>query len=91
MKVSGTYDWKDLGVNLSTGVYFAQFDMDSLNGYSANYSWTASESGFDVIYSPQAVKNLQLRFRGNFPRDLKETATTDTNWDEYRFIANYNF
>lgn len=91
LKASGSYDWKNFGVNLTTGVYYAQFDMDSLNGYSVNYSWTATESGFDMIYSPQAIKNLQLRFRGNFPRDFKETATSDTNWDEYRFIANYNF
>ena len=90
-KVSGSYDWKDFGVNLNTGVYYAEFNMDSLNGYSANYAWTASESGFDMIYSPQAIKNLQLRFRGNFPRDFKETATSHTDWDEYRVIANYNF
>jgi len=90
-KVAGSYDWKAFGVNLSSGVYYTQFKMDSLNGYSTNYSWTASESGFDMIYSPQAIKNVQLRFRGNFPRNFKETATTDTNWDEYRFIANYNF
>ena len=90
-KVAGSYDWKEFGVNLNTGVYYTEFDMDSLNGYSANYSWTASESGFDMIYSPQAIKNLQLRLRGNFPRDFKETETSHTDWDEYRVIANYNF
>ncbi len=90
-KVAGTYNWKDAGMNFTTGVYYVRFDMDSLNGYSTNYSWTASESGFDMIYSPQAMKNLQLRFRGNFPRDFKETATSHTSWDEYRLIANYNF
>lgn len=90
-KVAGSYDWKNSGINLNAGVYYASFAMDSLNGYAANHAWTATEAGFDMIYYPQAVKNLQLRFRGNFPRNFKETATTDTNWDEYRFIANYNF
>lgn len=91
-KVAGSYDWKDLGLNLNTGVYYTEFDMDALNGYSANYSWTASEAGFDMIYYPQSVKNLQLRFRGNFPRNFYENAAgKETNWDEYRVIANYNF
>ncbi|MCK9373567.1 MAG: OprD family porin [Sulfuricurvum sp.] len=91
-KVAGNYNWKDMGTNLNTGVYYASFDMDALNGYSANHSWTATEAGFDMIYTPQTVKNLQLRFRGNFPRNFKETATgAATGWDEYRFIANYNF
>jgi imipenem/basic amino acid-specific outer membrane pore len=90
-KVAGSYDWKDFGLNLNTGVYYTSFKMDELNGYSANHSWTATEGGFDFIYSPEVVKNLQLRLRGNFPRDYKETATTHTEWNEYRFIANYNF
>ena len=90
-KVAGSYNWKDMGINLNTGVYYTSFDMDALNGYSANHAWTATEAGFDFIYSPEAVKNLQLRFRGNFPRDFKETTTVGTGWDEYRFIANYNF
>lgn len=91
-KVAGNYDWKNLGVNLNTGVYYTSFKMDALNGYSANYAWTATEAGFDVIYSPEAVKNLQLRLRGNFPRDFKETAAAGgTSWNEYRVIANYNF
>jgi len=91
-KLAGTYDWKDSGINLTTGVYYSSFDMDALNGYGTDHSWTATEAGFDIIYNPQAIKNLQLRLRGNFPRDFKETATTDgVNWDEYRVIANYNF
>jgi len=90
-KVAGNYDWKDLGINLNTGVYYTEFEMDVLNGYSSNHSWTASESGFDMIYYPQSVKNLQLRFRGNFPREFKQTTTSGTDWDEYRVIANYNF
>lgn len=92
LKAAASYDWKDFGVNLNTGVYYASFDMDALNGYVANHSWTATEAGFDIIYNPQAVKNLQLRLRGNFPRDFKETdAGVGTGWDEYRVIANYNF
>jgi len=91
-KVAGSYDWKNFGINLNTGLYYTQYNMDGLNGYStAGYEWTASESGFDVIYNSQAIKNLQLRLRGNYTRDFKQTATTHTDWDEYRFIANYNF
>lgn len=91
-KVAGNYNWKDMGINLNTGVYYASFDLDALNGYVANHAWTATEAGFDIIHTPQSVKNLQLRFRGNFPRNFKETATgAGTGWDEYRFIANYNF
>lgn len=91
-KAAANYDWKDFGVNLNTGVYYTSFAMDDLNGYVANHAWTATEAGFDMIYTPQTVKNLQLRFRGNFPRDFKETAAgVGTDWDEYRVIANYNF
>jgi imipenem/basic amino acid-specific outer membrane pore len=91
-KVAASYDWKDYGINLNTGAFYVEFDMDPLNGYStAGYQTTASEAGFDVIYTPQAMKNLQLRFRGNFPREYKETTAGDMDWDEYRVIANYNF
>lgn len=91
-KVAASYDWKDYGINLNTGVFYVEFDMDSLNGYStAGYQTTASEAGFDIIYNPQAIKNLQLRLRGNFPREYKETAAGNMDWDEYRVIANYNF
>jgi hypothetical protein len=91
-KVAASYDWKDAGINLNTGVYYAEFDMDPLNGYSdAAASDKSTEAGFDIIYNPQSVKNLQLRLRGNFPRDFKEANAGDTSWDEYRVIANYNF
>ena len=64
--------------------------MDKNSGYGV--ARTASEPGFDIKYYPQAVKNLQLRLRGNFPRNFAEgTAGADTGWNEYRFIANYNF
>lgn len=91
-KAAASYDWKDYGINLNTGVFYVEFKMDPLNGYStAGYQTTASEAGFDIIYNPQAVKNLQLRLRGNFPREYKETAAGNMDWDEYRVIANYNF
>lgn len=90
-KLAGSYDWKTFGLNLNTGVYYTEYEMDTLNGYSANYSWNASESGFDVIYSPQAIKNLQLRLRANYADDFYEASSGSVSWDEYRFIANYNF
>lgn len=92
LKIAGSYDWKNFGINLNTGLYYTQYNMNGLNGYStAGYEWTASESGFDVIYNSQAIKNLQLRLRANYTRDFKQTATSHTDWDEYRFIVNYNF
>ena len=64
--------------------------MDAYSGYGI--ARTATESGFDIQYYPEGVKNLQLRLRGNFPRKFAEaTAGIDTGWDEYRFIVNYNF
>lgn len=88
-KVAATYNFKDMGANLSTTLYYASFDMDANSGYGIER--TAKESGFDVIYNPEMVKKLQLRFRGNFPRKFHESASGDTGWNEYRVIANYNF
>jgi hypothetical protein len=91
-KVTGGYRWSDLGVNLNTSLYYTLFEMDPLNGYSdPEASDRASEAGFDVIYSPELVQNLQVRLRGNFPRNYRERTTGDLDWDEYRFIVNYNF
>lgn len=97
-KIAGNYDWKNFGVNLNTSAYYAEYDMDKLNGYSAGNAWTAKESGFDVIFVPESMKKLQLRFRANFTdefyaRSVDTTATKNgkVGWDEYRFIANYNF
>ncbi|MBN2783003.1 MAG: porin, partial [Campylobacterales bacterium] len=81
-KVAATYNFKDIGVNAT--VYYAQFDMDA---NSALGDITTKESGFDVKYYPSAVKNLELRLRGNFPTDF----TNGRDWDEYRFIASYKF
>jgi len=89
-KVAASYSFKNQGVNLSTAAYYASFDMDENSGYGD--ARTAYEPGFDIQYYPAAVKNLQLRFRGNFPRKFYGTsADGDTGWSEYRLIANYNF
>jgi len=89
-KVAASYNFKDMGANVSATAYYASFDMDVNSGYGV--ARTATEPGFDIKYYPQAVKNLQLRLRGNFPRNFAEpTASNDTGWNEYRFIANYNF
>ena len=84
-KVAGTYNFKDHGVNLSATAYYAHFDMDANSGYGT--ARTATEPGFDIKYYPEAVKNLQLRLRGNFPNEFGN----NRNWDEYRFIASYKF
>jgi len=88
-KVAASYSFKEQGINLSTAAYYASFDMDEYSGYGI--SRTAYEPGFDIQYYPAAVKNLQLRFRGNFPRKFGEDASGSTGWNEYRLIANYNF
>jgi imipenem/basic amino acid-specific outer membrane pore len=88
-KLAASYNWKAFGPNLSTTLYYVNFDMADYNGYTFD---DASESGFDVIYSPAMVKNLQLRVRANYADDFNVNAAGDTtSWDEYRFIANYNF
>lgn len=90
-KVAATYSFKAQGVNLSTAAYYSSFDMDENSGYGV--ARRAYEPGFDIQYYPAAVKNLQLRLRGNFPRKFVESTATsgNTGWDEYRLIANYNF
>jgi hypothetical protein len=90
-KLSGGYDWKNFGINLNTSAFYASYKMDSLNGYSTNYAWTAKEYGADVIFTPQTVKNLQFRLRANHAGDFYANATGTVTWDEYRFIINYNF
>lgn len=97
-KAAASYDWKNFGINLNTSVYYTVFDMDKLNGYSANNAWTAKEKGFDIIFVPESIKKLQLRLRANYADDFYErhvdsdaTKNGAVSWDEYRFIANYNF
>lgn len=88
-KIAGSYNFKDMGANLQPTLYYTSFEMDANSGYGI--ARTASEAGFDLIYSPEVVKNLQLRARGNFPRSYAESAAGTTGWSEYRLIANYNF
>ena len=89
-KVAASYSFKEQGLNLSAAAYYASFDMDKNSGYGVER--TAYEPGFDIKYYPAMVKNLQLRLRGNFPRRFADGGSnTDTGWDEYRFIMNYNF
>jgi hypothetical protein len=85
-KVAGNYNFKNFGVNANATLYYCSYDVGKNNPYKDG-TWTATESGFDIKYYPANVKNLQLRFRGNFPRDFAE----GVDWDEYRFIVNYNF
>ena len=88
-KVAASYNWKAFGPNLKTVAYYAMFDMADNNGYTSD---DASEAGFDVIYYPGLVENLQLRLRGNYATDFNVNAAGDTvGWNEYRFIVNYNF
>jgi len=89
IKVAASYNFKEMGTNLTTAAYYTEFDMDANSGYGVER--TTSEAGFDAIYYPQTVKNLQLRLRGNFPRAYAGTASGKTGWNEYRFIVNYNF
>ena len=88
-KVAASYNFKDLGANVSTALYYVAFDMHENSGYGI--ARTATEPGFDIKYHPATVDNLQLRLRGNFPRKYHESAAGDTGWDEYRVIANYTF
>ncbi|BDY13743.1 OprD family outer membrane porin [Hydrogenimonas cancrithermarum] len=86
-KVAGNYNFKNFGLNANATLYYCSYDIGENNPYVTGTAWTASESGFDIKYYPADVENLQLRLRGNFPRDFKK----DLDWDEYRVIVNYNF
>ena len=88
-KATLSYNWKTFGPDLSTDIYYATFNMADDNGYTFD---DATESGFDVIYKPSLVKNLNLRLRGNYADDFNVAANgKTTSWDEYRVIVNYNF
>ena len=86
-KIAGNYNFKNFGINANATLYYCSYDIGENNPYVTGTAWTATESGFDIKYYPANVKNLQLRLRANFPRDFKK----DLDWDEYRFIINYNF
>lgn len=82
-KVAGTYNFNEYNVKVSA--YYLSNDVGAANSYKNGTAWTATESGFDIQY--QATKDLNVRFRGNFPVDF----APDLDWSEYRFIVNYNF
>lgn len=95
-KVSAAYNMKDMiGSDVTATVYYASFDVGSDNLYTQKVETT--ERGFDIIQNNAGIKNLQLRFRGNFPEDFRKAPTSSTtpnettSWAEYRLIANYNF
>jgi hypothetical protein len=91
-KIVGKYDLnKHLNKNGSIALYYASYEVgDNNNIYTEG--WTATESGFDIICKPEAVKNLMVRFRGNFPTEFVETPEgSDLDWAEYRFIVSYKF
>lgn len=85
-KLSAGYNFTQF--NLNATVYYASFDVGQNNGGYSNLN--TRESGFDLIY--QATNDLQFRFRGNFPEHFGlNSSGTSYDWDEYRFIVNYNF
>ncbi len=90
-KLSAGYNLKSaLGQDITASAYYASFKVGTDNSYTKKV--TTSEPGFDIIYNDAGIKNLQLRLRGNFPNDFrKEASGQTTSWNEYRFIANYNF
>lgn len=91
-KLSAGYNLKDLtSQDITASAYYTSFKVDSDNSYTK--AVTTTEPGFDIIYNNAGIKNLQLRLRGNFPKDFKKSPTNDetTSWKEYRVIANYNF
>ena len=88
-KFAAIYNFKAYGPDLKAVLYYLNTDMHKNNGYTTA---DASESGFDFIYNTSFVENLQLRLRGNFANDfVTNTAGETVGWNEYRFIANYNF
>ena len=88
-KIAAVYNFKAVGPDLKAVLYYLNFDMQKNNGYTSDNS---TEAGFDFIYNTGFVENLQLRFRGNYARDFNvDSAGENVGWDEYRFIANYNF
>lgn len=90
-KLSAGYNLKDLtSQDITASAYYTSFKVDSDNTYTK--AVTTTEPGFDIIYNNAGLKNLQLRLRGNFPKDFRKVANGETtSWNEYRVIANYNF
>ena len=92
LKYALSYNFKNLGVKAKASVYYCDFDLGKDNPYVNGAMWHDKESGFGIKYWPSKVKGLQLRLRGNFPKDFKYYKDKENlNWDEYRLIVNYNF
>jgi len=94
MKVAGTYNFKNTGVDVKATAYHASFDVGkkaavgtTVNNVVNAQGFTAKESGFDIQYNPAGIKNLNLRLRANYPTEF----VPGLDWSEYRVIANYNF
>ena len=89
-KAYAAYNWKNFGPNLLTSASYAKFDMGAYNGWTHG---DANEIDFMAIYSPSAVKNLELRLRANYSNDFLVFASNagTMSWDEYHFIVKYNF
>lgn len=85
-KVGASYNFNEYGFPLVASVYHAEFDMGEANTYK-NVAWKAKENGVDFTYKPSFVDNVEMRLRANFPTDF----APGMDWDEYRFIVNYNF
>ena len=88
-KVAATYNFKDLGLKAS--VYYVEYDIGAENTVRPGIAWTADEPGFDIQYKVAQVDGLNIRFRGNFPNAFGAKDGNEYDWDEYRFIVNYNF
>lgn len=88
-KVAATYKLNDiLDVDVKASVYYTEFDV-GVNSSDYARGLKSTEPGFDIQY--QATKDLNLRFRGNFPNDFGYKDGVPFDWDEYRVIVNYNF
>ena len=88
-KIAATYNLNDiLDADVKASVYYTEFDVgENSSDYARGLKST--EPGFDIQY--QATKDLNLRFRGNFPNDFGYKNDVPFDWDEYRLIVNYNF
>lgn len=89
-KIAATYNLNTiLDADVKASVFYTEFDVgENSSDYAKGLKST--ESGFDIEY--QATKDLNLKFRGNFPNHFGySTSGVPFDWDEYRLIANYNF
>lgn len=88
-KIAAAYNFNELlDADVKASVFYTEFDVgENSSEYAAGLK--ATEPGFDIQY--QATKELNLRFRGNFPNKFGYKNDVPFDWDEYRVIVNYNF